>query len=200
MDDESAVGREMVQYPPADITSDEFEAFVTELFQATADQLEELTVTPHEKIVASDGTYDFDATVRFDWAGLSFLVLVEAKRHKDPIKRELVAVLHQKIHSVGANKGVMISTSPYQRGALQFAKQHGIALATVTEGRFTIEAKAAVKPPVMSREEAREYGLETFVGHVYSEGSEPGSTNVTLLSPRYPEYVAEHLLSLPSQR
>lgn len=30
----------------------------------------------------------------------------------------------------------MIATAPYQRGALEYAKAHGIALATITEGRF----------------------------------------------------------------
>lgn len=85
---------------------------------------------------ASTGTFDFDATARYQFAGMSFLVLVEAKLHKNPIKRELVLVLYQKILSVGAHKGVMVSTAPYQAGAVAFAKTHGIALVTVTEGRF----------------------------------------------------------------
>jgi Restriction endonuclease len=52
-----------------------------------------------------DGTYDFDATVRYELAGVAFLILVEAKLHKNPIKRETVQVLHQKLQSVGAQKG-----------------------------------------------------------------------------------------------
>ena len=62
----------------------------------------------------------------------------------------------------------MIATAPYQRGALEYAKTHGIALAlaTVTEGRFIFKTKAVDKPPTMSRHEAASrFGLPEFVGH-----------------------------------
>ena len=52
---------------------------------------------------------------------MEFLIVVEAKKHRYPIKRELVQVLHSKIQSVGAHKGVMVSTAPYQNGALDSA-------------------------------------------------------------------------------
>jgi hypothetical protein len=121
--------------------------------------------------------------------------LVEAKRHKNPIKRELVQVLHAKLRSVGAQKAVMIATSPYQRGALEYAKTHGMALVTVTEGRFTFETKAKDKPPAMSREgAAARYDLPTFVGQAYQPGDAPASISVTLLSVEYPEYVLEAIL------
>jgi hypothetical protein len=78
---------------------------------------------------------------------------------------------------------------------LDFALAQGIALVTVTEGRFTFETRAAAKPPAPTREEAQErFGLPIFVGHVYSNGDGPGSVAVTLMSPEYPEYLAEHLL------
>jgi len=41
-------------------------------------------------------TLDFDATVRYQLAGMSFLVVVEAKLHKNPIKRELVQILSRR--------------------------------------------------------------------------------------------------------
>jgi hypothetical protein len=142
-----------------------------------------------------DGEYDFDATVRYELAGMAFLTLVEAKLHKNPIKRETVQVLHQKLLSVGAHKAVLVSTAPFQAGALRFAVTHGIALVTVTEGRFTYETRAAVQPPPLTREQARDdFGLPTFVGHGYSTGDERGSISVMLMSPEYPEYLAEHLL------
>lgn len=196
MANEASVSRVTARYPPADITPAECESFVADLLNSARNQLEDLTVTPHEKITAADGAYDFDVTVRFSWSGMSFLVLVEVKRHKNPIKREMVAILLQKIHSVGAHKGVMVSTAPYQSGALEFAKAHGIALATITEGRFTLETRDAFSSEPMSRDEARKYGIETFVGHVYSEGSTPGSTRVTVLTPQHPEFVVDHLLGL----
>ncbi|HET9897804.1 MAG TPA: restriction endonuclease [Streptosporangiaceae bacterium] len=109
MHDEARIARPTAQYPPADITPKQFEDFVASLLGAAEPIVDNLLVTLHEKIVVADGTYDFDATVRYDFAGMSFLVLVEAKKHKNAIKHELVQILHQKVGSVGGHKGVMIS-------------------------------------------------------------------------------------------
>lgn len=191
------VARPTAHYPPADITPAEFERFVTRLFDSVeeAGGVANLRIQNHEVVQGRDGTYDFDATVRYELAGMAFLVLVEAKLHKNPIKRETVQVLHQKLQSVGAQKAVLVSTAPFQKGALDFALEHGIALVTVTEGRFTYETKAAVTPPALTREQAQKrFGIPVFVGHAYSNGDAPGSIGVTLMSPEYPEYLAEHLL------
>ncbi|HVB45228.1 MAG TPA: restriction endonuclease [Streptosporangiaceae bacterium] len=197
-DDDARVARPTAHYPPADITPKQFEEFVANLLGAAEPIVDNLRVTLHEKIARPDGTYDFDATVRYDFAGMSFLVLVEAKKHKNAVKRELVQVLHQKIGSVGGHKGVMSSTAPYQSGALRFAKEHGIALVTVTEGRFTFETRGAMPGESMSREEAAvRLNTPIFVGHYYGPGQDIGSTQVWLLSNKYdeyPQYVARYLL------
>jgi hypothetical protein len=196
--DDISTARVTAQFPPPDITPEEFEEYVAQLLSSTEPVVDNLTVMIHDKIEGSDGAYDFDATVRYQLAGVSFLVLVEAKRHKNPIKRELVQVLHQKVQSVGGHKGVMISTAPYQTGAVKFARAHGIALVTVTEGRFTYETRDMSPGSAMSREEAAErFNLPTFVSHYYGPGSEPDSVRTWRLSPEdrgYPQYVAEFLL------
>lgn len=197
MPDPQEVAYETARYPPADITPDEFEQWVVGLIKSVAPLVEALEVTLHDKIQGVDGLYDFDATVRFNLGGMRFLVLVEAKRHKHPIKRELVQVLHDKLRSVGAQKAAMIATAPYQRGAVEYAKAHGIALATVTEGRFTFETKSVDEAPTMSRQEpADRFGVPEFVGHAYGRGERPESTSVTLLSTEYPDYVAEALFGV----
>lgn len=130
-----------------------------------------------------DGTYDFDATVRSEMAGITFLVLVEAKRHKDPIRREHVQVLHSKLQSVGPQKAVMISTAPYQSGAVTYARTHGIALVTVTGGRFTYQTKAAMDVPYPIREQAADwFGLPTFVGHCYGGSENSDAIQITTMS------------------
>jgi Restriction endonuclease len=127
----------VVRFPPAEITPARFEAFVAdELLRSAAPEVDDLVVTLHDKVTGLDGGYDLDATVRYRFAGLAFLVVVEAKLHRNPIKRQLVQVLYQKVQSVGAHKGVMVATAPYQSGAVAFARAHGIALVTVVEGRF----------------------------------------------------------------
>jgi hypothetical protein len=197
MDGDQEIARETAHYPAAKITPAEFEQFVVELLESVEPLVESLEVTLHDKIEGIDGVYDFDATVKFVLAGMRFLVLVEAKRHKNPIKRELVQVLHDKLRSVGAQKAAMIATAPYQRGALDYAKTHGVALATVTEGRFTFETKAFGEREAMSRQQAADrFGLPKFVGHAYGSGDEPASTSMTLLSAEYPSYIAEALFGV----
>jgi hypothetical protein len=190
------VARPTAFYPKPEITPAEFEIWVTSIFDAARDSggVDDLRVSIHEVIEGTDGTYDFDATLRYELAGLEFLVLVEAKLHKNPIKRETVQILRQKLQSVGAQKAVLISTAPFQKGALDFALAHGIALVTVTEGRFTYETRGAIVPPKPTRQEAIELGIPVFVGHAYGPGDEPGSVVVTLIAPEYADYVVEQLL------
>jgi len=201
--DDTRVARPTAFYPEPEITPSEFEKFVAEqLLGSAGSEVDDLSISLHEKITAADGVYDFDATVRYQFVGMSFLVLVEAKLHKNPIKRELVQILYQKVQSVGAHKGIMVSTAPYQNGALVFAKKHGLALVRVTEGRFVYETRDVSPTPQMSREEAAQrFGLPTFVGHFYGPGDEPGSTQVWLMSPSNAEYssrVADLLLGRPA--
>lgn len=193
---EEVIARPTAQYPPADLTPAEFEEFVTSLFDSLelSGAIANLRVETHEVIRGTDGTYDFDGTVRYELGGMDFLIVVEAKRHKNPIKRETVQVLHQKLQSVGAHKAVLVSTAPFQQGALDFALVHGIALVTVTEGRFTYKTRGAAPLPALSRERAQERGIPAFVGHVYSRGDRPGSVGVTIVSTEFPEYLAEHFL------
>ncbi|GLC62603.1 hypothetical protein PLESTB_001918300 [Pleodorina starrii] len=133
------VAFETSRYPPADMTPAEFEQFVVETLRSINHDVDDFEVTLHEMVEGNDGTYDMDATVRFGLAGMDFLVLVEAKKHTHPIKREVSQILHQKVQSSGAQKGMIVSTVPFQRGALDFAKAHGIAL--VTAYRPTSEGK-----------------------------------------------------------
>jgi hypothetical protein len=196
--DDEKVDRWIATRPPAeDISPAEFEEFVAELLRAGSPGLENYMVQSHEVIHGVDGDYDFDATVRFSVLGMDYLVLVEDKRHEHPIKRELVQVLHQKLQSVGAQKAVMISTAPFQRGAIEFAKTHRIALVMVSEGRFTFETRAAAPKPVMSREEAREkYGIPTFVAVCFGPGDKPGWTSITTIDPDDSQRIQEDIFGI----
>jgi len=193
--DEEGVSGWMRSYPPPDISPAEFESFVVELYEAVRPQVYHLRIALRERIQGMDGSYVFDATVRHQFAGADYLTIVEAKMHKNPIKRQLVQTLHSKALSVGAHKAVMISTAPYQKGALGFAKAHGIALVSLTEGRFTYKTKSVEPSPHLTRQQAAErFGLPTFVGFSYGPGKSPGSTTSTLISTEHPEYIHELLL------
>ena len=142
MNDETEVASVTARYPPADITPAEFERFVAELFGSVATEVEDLDGPRAGHDQGVDGSYVFDATVRFTVAGLQMLVVVEAKRHGRSVERSYVQILHDKLRSVGAHKAVLVSTASFQRGALDYAGVHGIALVTVTEGRFLFHTRS----------------------------------------------------------
>lgn len=58
-----------------------------------------------------------------------------------PVKREDVQVLHDKLRSTGAHKGVVVAASGFQSGALAYAKAHGIACVRLVDGAWTYEAR-----------------------------------------------------------
>ena len=91
----------------------------------------------------------------------------------------------------------MIATAPFQRGAIEFAKAHGIALVIVSEGRFTFETRAAEPRPAMSRQEAQErYGIPTFVGVGIGPGGDTGGTMFTTFDTDDGSRIQEVLFSI----
>lgn len=142
--DDDVVPRPLRNQDPVELTPSEFEVFVVDMFRALGPDVANLDIQLHEQITAADGTYDFDATVRFEQAGLHFLVLVEAKRHVNAIKRDIVMLINGKVQSVGAQKGVVVSTAPFQAGALTYARKHGIALVHVSSAGPTYVVRQLV--------------------------------------------------------
>lgn len=119
---------------PANLTPKQFEAEVEGFLRRSGVNLSEFRVQRLEKISAADGTYEIDVTARFEALGADFLVLVECKHHKSPIKREVVQVLRDRVSAVGGHKGMIFSTAPFQSGAVKYARSHGIALVLVASG------------------------------------------------------------------
>lgn len=133
---------------PTVLTPEEFEHEVAKQITSMGITLSEFKVQRLEKISAADGVYEIDVTARFEALGANFLVLIECKHHKNPIKREVVQVLYDRLRAMGAQKGMIFSTAQYQRGALEYAKVHGIALARVIDGGLLYETKSQDQRPV----------------------------------------------------
>jgi restriction system protein len=117
------------------LTPDLFECEVEKLIRELGSGLSEFKTQRLEKITGSDGDYEIDITARFEGLGASFLVLIECKKHKYPIKRDIVQVLHDRVRAVGAQKGMIFSTSKFQRGAIEYAQKHSITLVQVADGK-----------------------------------------------------------------
>lgn len=119
----------------SDITPEEYELQVKMWLESVAQELDSFSAVHREVLSGADGEYEIDVVVRFKaLGGVQFKTLVECKKHKNPIKRELVQALHQKQQSLGANKAMLVSTSAFQDGAVEFAKAHGIALVRLLSG------------------------------------------------------------------
>ncbi|MEV6471555.1 restriction endonuclease [Streptomyces sp. NPDC051657] len=131
-DERSVFGDDALHLPP-EITAwpspRGFELYVKDLALHWGQGLEDLQVTSLEPIEATDGTsYTMDVVTRFRALGLAqFVVLWECKRKSRPVERSDVQILRDKLNELGAHKGVMMSVSGYQSGAVEYAKKHGIA-------------------------------------------------------------------------
>lgn len=117
------------------LTPEQFELGVKEMLDAAAGQLDSFEARHRELLPGTDGSYEIDITVRFHALGVQFLVLVECKYRKASIKREVIQVLHDRLRSTGAHKAILFSTSPFQSGAVAYARKHGIALVRIARGK-----------------------------------------------------------------
>lgn len=118
-----------------DITPEEYELQVKMWLESVGRELDSFSAAHREILSGTDGDYEIDVVVRFKaLGGVQFKMLVECKKHKNSIKRELVQALHQKQQSLGANKAILVSTSAFQDGAIAFARAHGIALVRLMSG------------------------------------------------------------------
>jgi restriction system protein len=129
--------------PPIEMTFDDYEVGVKNVISAKGHELTGFRVTLKEKLKGSDGEYVMDVVAKFTvLEGAEIVVLIECKHWKNPIKRELVQALHSKLLSVGAHKAMMFTTATYQRGAIAFAKAHGISLVRFIDSELNYAVKA----------------------------------------------------------
>ena len=114
----------------ADITPLDFEKYCFSILDVlySPKKLDDYKITHNETYEKNDGKHQIDVVIEYSIANAAIKIFVECKRKKRPIEVGMVRDFYQKIQSCGANKGIFISTSGYQKGAIIFAKEHGIAL------------------------------------------------------------------------
>jgi restriction system protein len=128
-------------WPDFEVSPAQYEAIVADLMRSADVDVADLDVSLLDKVEGLDGEYIIDVTVRFRLFGLDYLTLFECKRHAGRVKREHVQVLHSKLSSTGAQKGVMVAASGFQRGALEYARVHGIGCVRLVDGAWTYEVR-----------------------------------------------------------
>lgn len=112
------------------LSPEEFEIYVLNELKKS-EYLTNLKFEHREIIKRDDGQYEIDVTVRFRFLGADYLVLIECKKHNSPIKRDVVQIMHSKLSSIGAQKGMIYATTSYQSGAILYAEKHGISLVSI---------------------------------------------------------------------
>jgi restriction system protein len=108
--------------------------------------LTDFSVEHRPHVTGPDGEFELDALARFEALGAEFLVVVECKHHKSPVKRELVQVLRDRVRSLSAHKCMLFSTGGFQSGAIEYALSQKIALVHFTEGGPVYETKGYDQP------------------------------------------------------
>jgi restriction system protein len=122
---------------PISVTPEDYELAVKKILDAASVSLVEYKSSHLESVQGMDGEYIIDVVANFTALNVSFLVLVECKHQKRKVERKEVQVLHSKLQSTGAQKAILFSVSGFQEGAIEFAKNHGIALAQFVSGSTT---------------------------------------------------------------
>lgn len=121
-----------------DLAPIEFEKYCYDFLNGYAQNegLQDFKITHNKRIKASDGRYQIDVYAEFTAMGSRFKVLCECKKYKNRVNRDKVAILHRKLESIGAQKGILISTSDFQSGAVEYGKAHGISLIKAEDYHF----------------------------------------------------------------
>jgi len=130
------------EIPPVELSPEQFEMEVKRILDTAGARLDSFRATHRQVLSGAEGDYEIDVAVRFEAMGAEFLVLVECKHQKSPVKRQVIQVLADRIRSVGAHKGIVFATAPFQSGALEYAKTHGIALVRIADGKSAWVTKA----------------------------------------------------------
>ncbi|MGE1075860.1 restriction endonuclease [Pseudomonas fragariae (ex Marin et al. 2024)] len=166
------------------LTPTEFEQHVRAMLDAMGHELLDYRSEHQELIQGVDGEYEIDVSARFSAFGMNFLVLVECKQHKSAIKRETLQILHDRMRSIGAQKGALFTTSSFQSGALKYAQRHNIATVKIVDGTSTYMTRSFVnvlqQPPV---------GIPTVAGWLVN------GNNLSLVSADYGEALERFLFS-----
>ena len=159
------------------MTPIEFEEYCFKILQGYAEdeKLCDFTIDHDVKLVADDGTYQIDVYATFTALGSHMKVLAECKQFTSAVKRDYIVLLADKVRSLGAQKGILLSTAGFQSGAVEYADAHGIALIQVFDTRVNWYSHSAGPNADIQEDDPFTYGerhLPVFQAHLIKPGME----------------------------
>ena len=133
----------------ATISPEKFKHNTLSLFREERKHLKGLPLS-HYKIRletttnTSDGIFQFAGTIISDILACHCTpVFFECKRIESPVKRNQIWALKEEMKNRKAEKGIFVTTSYYQFGAVKYAKEHNILLLSILseETQYIIQNK-----------------------------------------------------------
>lgn len=125
-----------------EMTPTEFEKYSLHILSEQVRSIANCTIQHNKIIEVDDGNYQIDGYIEFEMMGVNYKTLLECKHYKSSISRAKVEVLYDRLRACGANKGVIISSSNFQSGAIQYASKHNIALIQLTDSGSRYETRS----------------------------------------------------------
>lgn len=110
----------------------EFELFVSDIYKDSDKVKVEHDVT---LIGKSGAKRQIDVFVTQISKLHKFTTLIECKRWKKPVTRQVIDVLYASIDDLNASKGVIFTTKGYEKGAIEYAKSKNIDIFIVRDIR-----------------------------------------------------------------
>jgi hypothetical protein len=113
----------------------QYERMVAELMEQITG-LRGLELRRQKTYSGKEATHEVDISFVYTVGELQLLFLVECKDWSRPVeKRDVQAFLHT-LRDLGAHKGIIVSRTGFQDGAVSIAKANGIALLSVARRRI----------------------------------------------------------------
>lgn len=111
-----------------------FEKLVHEYYLSIKNMLGSVgNITLNSIVEGPDGHRQCDITIEHDSLGTKYRTLIECKDHSKPIKVEVVDAFTSKLGDLKFNKGIIVSRSGFQAGAISKATRFGIDLYSFNE-------------------------------------------------------------------
>lgn len=116
----------MAQTPDWQTYQDDVSEFLSQLGFATKTD---------ERLQGSRGLHAIDVTAKMAIAGISQLWLIECKKWRRPIPKERVLTFLGIVNDVGADRGLMLSESGFQAGAVRATANTNVTLTSLADFR-----------------------------------------------------------------
>lgn len=134
---------------PIKLAPTDFEQQVYDWLARGAKNLGACSVTHQCKVAGQGGEYAVDVVVRLTlFSGALLVILAECKHQGRPVARDEILAVESKLRDTGAHKGMLFSTSGFQKGAIKLAHARGIATITVIDGHWLYETRSLEPTPV----------------------------------------------------